>query len=45
VWLADRFHWTLDTIDALAVDDAYEVRDIVTSHDKALADEAAKRRK
>jgi len=45
VWLADRFHWTLDYIDALPVDDAYEVRDIVLSHDKAMADEAAKRRR
>jgi len=42
VWLADRFHWTLDYIDSLALDDAYEVIDIVTSSDKARSDNATR---
>jgi len=35
----------LDYIDALPTDDAYEVIDIVTSADKAQADNARYRRK
>jgi hypothetical protein len=44
VWLADRFGWTLDTIDSLPTDAAWEVIDIVSSHDKALADNAKRRK-
>ena len=42
--MAQRFHWTLDVIDALALDDAYEVIDVALSIDKAHADDAAKAR-
>jgi hypothetical protein len=38
VWLADRFGWTLDYIDGLATDEAFEVIDVITSADKAHAD-------
>ena len=42
MWLADRFGWTLAYIDSLAVDEAYEVVDIVNSSDRARNDNATR---
>jgi hypothetical protein len=37
VWLAERFHWQLDYIDALPVEDVYEVIEMINAADTAAA--------
>jgi len=38
VWLAERFKWTLEYVDALDTAEAYELLDITMSMDKAIVD-------